>query len=428
MFVNGCIPVIGFATNALAIASTCTTNPGDAGTPSANVQQFVIAGTTWTPTTIIPAALDTWSTDGDGTNATKVLTATGLVPAEAVYTLPAPSTPVPIDTKQIENGDWTFAYMNRAGTTVFYQSAGGLYTSSATASSVGTVQATGANFLRAISPDDNYFVYSTNFDTRRPISSAATSTSRRRWRAAAPTTLVSNTKGALFGLRAADNFTADSKYVLFIENVNTTAGIGDFYAALLPSGTPAMIATGQWQNWSATGDKVVYEDNCPSCSATAGKGTATADIEVVDVSTTNAPTKIQASVDVPLTPGVNGLFLSPAKDRIDSTRTARTRRRRRVHRRPVATASTPSPSPESASPGPPRDRTRRRHLPSPTLRGWSGGCRLPRGRDLHVTRVEDLARRGVLLDDVHDAGVRLADGGRRHPEARAIVRPHLVCE
>jgi hypothetical protein len=207
--------------------------------------------------------------------------------------------------------------MNRAGTTVFYQSAGGLYTSSATASSVGTVQASGVNFLRAISPDDNYFVYSTNFDNPPPNQFGSDLyVTKAMAGAAAPTTLVSNTKGALFGLRAADNFTADSKYVLFIENVNTTAGIGDFYAALLPSGTPAMIATGQWQNWSATGDKVVYEDNCPSCSATAGKGTATADIEVVDVSTTNAPTKIQASVDVPLTPGVNGLFLSPAKDRI----------------------------------------------------------------------------------------------------------------
>src|SRR5262249_26930804 len=102
-----------------------------------------------------------------------------------------------------------------------------------------------------------------------------------------------------------------------IENVDTSAGVGDFYAMSLPSGTPAKITTGQWQNWSATGAKVVYQDNCQGCSATARKGLAYADIKVIDLSQSSpTPTLVQAGTDVQLTSALYGLYMAPTKDRI----------------------------------------------------------------------------------------------------------------
>jgi hypothetical protein len=134
--------------------------------------------------------------------------------------------------------------------------------------------------------------------------------------AATAVTLDSMTTGALFGQTSADDFTTDSKYVLWIENLNTAQGIGDLYAATVAGGAPAMVASGEWQNASASGSIVIFNNNCGGCSGMlmAGKK-ATADLYWVDVSTTTAAALLQKSVDVPLDGG-NSIYLNPAKDHV----------------------------------------------------------------------------------------------------------------
>jgi len=170
-----------------------------------------------------------------------------------------------------------------------------------------------------VSGDENWLVYTTTWDKGAPPPASFGSDLflTKTTAGFTPVQLGTGTSNALFGLDGPDQFTTDSSHVMWIENVDTNSGTGDFYAMSLPSGTPTKIATGQWQNWSATGAKVVYQDNCPTCSATAGKGLAYADLKVVDLSqSTPTPTLVQAGVDVQLTSGLYSLYMSPAKDHI----------------------------------------------------------------------------------------------------------------
>ncbi len=319
-FVNGCIPNFGFPTSSTAIVTSCTTNPGDAGVPNAVVNSYAVSsdGGAWTSTPIVAAnGLPTFAWDGDGGNATTVMTAT-TAPAEAVTPV-AGGTATPIDTKDVNKGDWTFIYINRAGSSVLYNSAGGLYTAATTSPTPAAVQSTGVNYVRAVSTDENWLVYTTNWDKGGPPPASFGSDLflTKTTTGFTPVQLGTGTANALFGLDGPDQFTTDSSHVLWIENVDTSAGTGDFYSMSLPSGTPVKIAGGQWQNWSATGAKVVYQDNCPLCSATAGKGLAYADIKVVDVSQSSpTPTLVQAGADVQLTSGLYALYMTAAKDRI----------------------------------------------------------------------------------------------------------------
>ena len=67
---------------------------------------------------------------------------------------------------------------------------------------------------------------------------------------------------------------------------------------------------------TATGTKIVFNDNCADCSGTGGTGNAHADLKVVDVATTNAPTLLQTQADVPLVAGGNSLYLSKDKTKL----------------------------------------------------------------------------------------------------------------
>ncbi len=210
--------------------------------------------------------------------------------------------PTVIDTKDIfhavASSDWTFGRMNGAGTTVFYSTAAGELDTAAISVTPNpqAVQATGAKFIRAVSPDENYTLYTTNFDTQmfggdlyltKNIAAAGT-----------PITLSNVTTSALFGLSSLDDFTADSSQVLWIEALNSGTGTGDLYAQAVANGTAKMIAGGVWQNGSATGTKVVYNNNCASCSGTGAQATAQGDLYSVDVAS-GTPTLLQAQVDIP---------------------------------------------------------------------------------------------------------------------------------
>ena len=311
---NNCTPRIGFVTITNAITSTCTVTPGDGGTPSATVTAYAIGaggdgGTTWTPSSLATTALDFWSTNSAGTS---VMVAT---PA-GVQVCTLAGVCVPGESKNIENNQWTFGYMNQAGTSIYYTtSAGDLRTATTAAPAVGLpVQASNVNFVRAISGDDKYILYTKTFDTQQFGGDLyLTSTAAN---AAAPTALVSTPNGALFGVSAADDFTADFSRVVWIQNLNTSLGLGDLYAVPVAGGTPAKFATNEWQNVTATGTKIVFNDNCNGCSGTGGTGNAYADIKVVDVGTTNAATLLQAGADVPLTAGANSLYLSKDKTKV----------------------------------------------------------------------------------------------------------------
>ena len=312
---NNCTPRLGIVTNTSAITSTCTTTPGDGGTPSATVTSWTLgaggdAGTTWTSASIVTAALNFWSTDTAGD---KVLVAT---PAGLqVCTFPTPIC-VPGEAKNIENNFWTFGYMNQAGTSVLYSTAAGdLRTATTALPAVGSVvQGSNVNFVRAVSADDQTIMFTKTFDTQQfggdlYITSTAGG-------APAATTLVGTQTGALFGVSSRDDFTADSKYAVWIANLNTQQGLGDLMAVPVAGGTPKQFATGEWQNVTATGTKIVFNDNCVGCSGTGGTGVAYADIKVVDVATTNAPTMLQAGCDVPLVAGGNSLYLSKDKTKL----------------------------------------------------------------------------------------------------------------
>ena len=314
---SSCRPEIGFANNTTAVSATCAVDPGDGGIPSATVTAYAIGaagdgGTSWTNTDIITSALNFWSTDTAGD---KLMVAT--TSEVSVYTgITSLPVPIPIAAKDIENGQngtWTFGRMQATGSNVLYSTAAGdLYISSATVPAPATLQASGVKFVRAISPDENYMVYSSNFDSI-PFGSDLFLT-KATDPAGSPETLVTGTTGALFGASGVDAFTADSSYAIWIENLDTTHGIGDLYAGTVAGGTPVQIATGVWQNTSATGTKVVYNNNCGDCNATATGGFGHGDIYSVDVAT-NQPKLLQTQADIPLTAG-NSLPLSTTKDHV----------------------------------------------------------------------------------------------------------------
>jgi hypothetical protein len=311
---NNCTPRLGFITNTAAISSTCTVTPPDGGTPVATVTSYVLApggdaGTTWTPSNIVTSALNFWSADAAGD---KVLVATTI----GLQVCPVPTgVCVPGEALNIENNLWTFGYMNQAGSSVLYStSAGDLRTATTALPAVGSVvQAANVNFVRAISPDDKYIMFTKTFDTQQFGGDLyLTSTAGG---AATPTTLDSTQTGALFGVSAADDFSGDSSYVVWISNLNTQQGIGDLMAVPVTGGTPKSYASGEWQNVTATGTKVVYNNNCSGCSGSGGTGNAYADIHSVDLaSSTDSP--LQVGADVPLVAGGNSLFLSHDKTKV----------------------------------------------------------------------------------------------------------------
>jgi hypothetical protein len=301
---GSCTPVVDFAGGTVPITATCAVNPGDGGTPIAIVSSYNPASN-WAATQIISNALNFESSDTAGD---KVLVAT----TTNLQSFPIPfAAGVQVDSKSIQGG---FGYLNKAGTSAIYSTAAGsLWESPIPPSTPVELQTTGVKYVRALSANDDYLIYSTTLDAMNFGGDLYLSKTTAQGTAQ---TLITGTGGALFGLTSADDFTADSSYVLWIENLVESEGVGDLYAMTVAgSGTPTKIASAEWQNASATGTKVIYNNNCPSCSGTANMGKATADIYAVDVATTNAPTLLQAGADVPLT-AANSLYLNPAKDHV----------------------------------------------------------------------------------------------------------------
>jgi hypothetical protein len=282
----------------------------DAGTSAATITSYSISGATWAPTQIITNAIDFFSIDSTGD---KILVATPA--ATKVFPIGGGGATT-IDTKDIT---YQFGYLNRAGTTVFYQNSGALYTAVVSSTpNPQPIQAANVTSVRGVSPNEQYILYNSTWDSDNFLSDlylTATTAS------ATATTLVSTITGGLFGATTGDNFTADSKFVVWAENVNTNSGLGDFYSMPIAGGTPAKITTGLWANFAATGSKQLYVDNCPKCTDFSEPGNQPSNINVIDLSApTPTPNVLVTMADVPQTFPFQPLYLNrPTNDRFTYT-------------------------------------------------------------------------------------------------------------
>jgi hypothetical protein len=119
--------------------------------------------------------------------------------------------------------------------------------------------------------------------------------------ASTPTPIVTSKEGAVFG----DVFTADSKYVIFVNELSAAGGavqgsIGQLNVWDIANSKLIAVSGGMHSDWDsnalATGSMVLYNDNFLTGSSTATEGIA--DLKTVDVSaTTLTPTVIQAEAD-----------------------------------------------------------------------------------------------------------------------------------
>lgn len=292
-----CTPEIGFAGGTKPVVATCASAPPDGGTPAATVKSFDAA---FAATAFSYAGLNFWATD---TAADKLMV--GNASQTEVGPFDGSTANVVIDTKSVLSG---FGYMKKDGATVLYSTAANdLWTAPSAGGTPVQLEASGVKYFRSLSPDDNYMIYSTNLDAKQFGSNLFLQPTTT----GTATTLVSTTKGALFGRVSTDDFTADSKYVLYIDNVDNSADVGDLYYAPVTGGAGKKVTTLEWLNLSATGSKIVYNDNCTGCGVNSNQQViGVADIQSIDLgASTPTPTTLQKGADPEI-------YISAPKDRV----------------------------------------------------------------------------------------------------------------
>jgi hypothetical protein len=121
----------------------------------------------------------------------------------------------------------------------------------------------------------------------------------------APLALSTLPNGAVNG----DAFTADSTYALYSTSNDVCTGSQAFNAFSVTGGASRMLGHNVWGDWSATGAKVVYNDNY---AATGGLRFGRADIESVNLATGTTPTLVvrQADAVIDLTPAKDQMIYS----------------------------------------------------------------------------------------------------------------------
>ena len=110
------------------------------------------------------------------------------------------------------------------------------------------------------------------------------------------------TNGAVNG----DAFTVDSLYALYSTDNDMCTGASAFNAVQLSAGSPTVLGHNVWSDWSASGSKVIFNDNYV---ATGGLRYGRADIESVNLAAGAAPVLVVAQADAVID-------LTPAKDQI----------------------------------------------------------------------------------------------------------------
>jgi hypothetical protein len=154
-----------------------------------------------------------------------------------------------------------------------------------------TLVANGFSEVLAISPDGSW-VLGDQSRAGQTSDMFLASTSA----AGSATALSSATTAALFG----DAFTADSSRALFYTNVSK--GVGTFNAQATSGGAPTALGSNVWENYAATGTKVVFNQNYDRTNQLA-------DIAVADVASTAPATVLVTQADA-------YFFLSPARDKV----------------------------------------------------------------------------------------------------------------
>jgi hypothetical protein len=278
---TGCFPQLGFV-GSYAIATHCDVARG-AG-PSSTITSF--RSPAWTRADLVSNAANIWSADTAGT---MVLVSTG----NGVLVVPIGGGPATM----IDPAGFLGQQLIAGGKMAVYSTTSStLRLASTTAPSPATL-APSFGGLYAISPAESaalYYANSTSTGTDMYLASTVTP--------GTPVAISTVPNGAVNG----DAFTADSTHALYSTSSDVCSGSSTFNAFQVNGNASTLLGHNVWGDWSATGAKVVFNDNYV---ATGGLRFGRADIESVNLATGTTPTRIVDRADAVVD-------LTPAKDQI----------------------------------------------------------------------------------------------------------------
>jgi hypothetical protein len=277
---TGCYPQMGFA-GSYAIASHCDTARG-AG-PSTTISSFASSG--WTRADLVTNAENVWSADTAGTI---VLVSTG----GGVSVVPiGGGAGTTIDSSGF------MGQLIQGGNMVIYGTTTGDLRVSPTKAPSPTTLASGFGGFYGISPSQGSVLY---YDNQAATGTDMYLTSMIPQ--GTPQTLTASTNGAVNG----DPFTADSSYALYSTGNDVCTGAATFAAFSVSGGSSIPLGTNVWGDWSATGAKVIFNDNYV---ATGGLRFGRADVKAVDLAAGATPTLVVSQADAVID-------MSPAGDQV----------------------------------------------------------------------------------------------------------------
>ncbi|HEY3822310.1 MAG TPA: hypothetical protein VGL81_34330 [Polyangiaceae bacterium] len=278
---TGCFPQLGFA-GSYVVASHCDVARGDG--PSTTISSFQSPG--WTRADLMTNAQNTWSADMAGTF---VLVST----AAGVLTVPigggAGTT--------VDSAGFMGQLISGGSRAIYGTTNGGMLRSSPVKPPSPTTLAQNFGGFYAVSPSQAMVLYYENQTSNGTDVFLSSTTAAGRSQTLAP-----STNGAVNGAA----FTADSNYALYSTGNDVCTGAAAFNAFPVNGGSAIQLGSNVWNDWSATGSKVVFNDNFV---ATGGLRFGRADIESVDLSTGTTATPIVSQADAVID-------LSPAGDQI----------------------------------------------------------------------------------------------------------------
>jgi|HubBroStandDraft_6_1064221.scaffolds.fasta_scaffold00868_10 hypothetical protein len=276
----GCFPQLGFA-GTYAVASHCDTARGTG--PSATISSFLSPA--WTRADLVTDAENTWSADAA---ATMVLASTNA----GLLVLPIGG-----GAGTVIDSQGFLGQLIAGGTTAIYSTTSGALRSSPTMAPSPMALSPAFGGFYSVSPDQSTVLFYEN--------SVATGTDIYLSATVMPNTaraVSTATNGTVSG----DAFTSDSLYALYSTNNDMCTGAAAFNALQLSAGSPTVLGHDVWSDWSASGSKVIFNDNY---IATGGLRFGRADIESVNLAAGGTPVRIVAQADAVID-------LTPAKDQI----------------------------------------------------------------------------------------------------------------
>ncbi len=280
---TGCFPQLGFV-GSYAIASHCDVARGDG--PSTTISSF--PSPAWTRTDLATDAENVWSADTAGTIV--------LVSTNGGISV------VPIGGGQattIDSSGFLGTLIQGGKMAVYGTTAGALRVSPTSPPSPTTLSSAFGGFY-GVSPSQGTVLYYENQTASGTdlylASMVPPGTSQ---------TISTSTNGAVNG----DAFTADSTYALYSTGADVCTGAATFAAYPVTGGSSIPLGTNVWGDWSATGAKVVFNQNYV---ATGGLRYGRADILSVDLAAGTTPTPVvsQADANIDMTPAGDQLIYS----------------------------------------------------------------------------------------------------------------------